>query len=75
MGTIASPGALVCIVEHVPVTGALPIILLYNGATAGKELAPGGGDLYYNPAPVAGITSLSFTYTALGRVRVWLFGT
>lgn len=75
MGTIASPGALVCIVEHVPVTGAMPIVLLYNGASQGKELAPGGGDLYYNPAPVAGITSLSFSYIALGRVRVWLFGT
>lgn len=74
MGTVAAPGALLVIIEQVPVTGAAPVIVKYNSASQGKELAPGGGDLYFNPAPAAGVTSISFDYTAPGRVRVWLFG-
>lgn len=75
MGTVASPGALLVLVEHVSISGAAPIIVKYNGSsTGGKELAPGGLDIYFNPAPASGITSIAFDYTALGRVRVWIFG-
>lgn len=74
MGTIAAPGAVFVLVEHVAVAGAATILVKYNGAETGKELAPGGFDIYFNPAPSAGITSISFDYTALGRVRSWIFG-
>jgi hypothetical protein len=77
MGTIAEPGAKLIIVEHVPVVGASPVTVFYNGlgeGNPGKELAPGGIDLYYNPSPVSGITSISISNATIGRVRVWIFG-
>lgn len=75
MGTVLSPGALLVVIEHVPISGAAAVLVRYNGsATGGKELAPGGLDIYYNPVPSAGITSIQLDYTTLGRVRVWIFG-
>lgn len=74
MGTIASPGALLIVIEHVAMQGASPILVKYNGASQGKELAPGSADLYFNLAPSAGVTSISFDYTSLGRVRAWILG-
>jgi len=67
MGSIGSPGALLVIIEHVAVQGAAPILVKYNGASQGKEIAPGGGDFYFNPAPSAGVTSISIDYTAVGH--------
>jgi len=74
MGSIGSPGALLIVLEHVAIQGASPILVKYNGASQGKELAPGSGDLYFNAAPVAGVTSLSFDYTTAVRVRAWILG-
>lgn len=74
MSLIGAPGALLVIIEHVAVVDAAPILVKYNGATQGKELAPGSGDLYVNLAPSAGVTSISFDYTTSGRVRAWILG-
>ena len=74
MGTIGAPGALLVIIEHVATQGAAPIVVTYNGASEGKELAPGGGDLYVNTAPIVGITAISFDHTTSGRVRAWILG-
>lgn len=74
LGTIGAPGALLIIIEHVATQGASPILVKYNGASQGKELAPGSGDLYVNTAPSAGVTAISFDYTTAGRVRAWILG-
>jgi hypothetical protein len=74
MSLIGAPGAVLIVIEHVAVADAAPILVKYNGANEGKELAPGSGDLYVNLAPSAGVTSISFTYTTPGRVRAWILG-
>lgn len=74
MGNIGAPGALLIVIEHVATTGAAPILVKYNGASQGKELAPGSGDLYFNAAPASGVTTISFDYTTACRVRAWILG-
>lgn len=74
MTLIGAPGALLIVLEHVAMPDAAPILVKYNGASQGKELAPGSADLYVNLAPSAGVTSISFDYTAPGRVRAWILG-
>ena len=74
MSLIGAPGAVLIILEHLAVLNAAPILVKYNGAAQGKELAPGSGDLYVNLAPAAGVTSISFDYTTAGRVRAWTLG-
>jgi hypothetical protein len=74
MSSIGAPGAVLIIIEHVAVADAAPILVKYNAAAQGKELAPGSGDLYVNLSPTAGVTSISFDYTMPGRVRAWILG-
>lgn len=50
-----------------------PVNLRFNGggAQGQLELSPGGGLIYGNPDPVAGITALVVAYTTDVRLRVW----
>lgn len=74
MGSVGGGGALAVIIVQDVVSGAAPILVKYNGASQPKEISPGGFDVYCNPTPTAGITAMTFDYTAVGRVRVWIFG-
>ena len=54
-------------------TGA-PILVTLNGGTQPTEIAPGGFLAMGSPSPVAGITSVSISYTSTNKVRIWAIG-
>lgn len=74
MGTITAPGAKAVVIEVENEVGASPIIVKYNGASAGKEISPGGFDAYCNPAPAAGVTAISIEHASAVAVSVWVLG-
>lgn len=77
LGTIPSAGAKVLQIEVDPDTNPssrTPIIVKFNGAGTGVEVAPGGSVQIHNPKPVAGTASLSIDYTSDNVVRFWLLG-
>lgn len=53
---------------------AAAINVIANGGADTWEISPGGGILYMNPVPSAGITSLDIVYTTSNIVRVVALG-
>lgn len=73
-GTIPEAGAKVLLLLVSRTVGAAVISVNINGGEGVFELAPGGFLAYFSPTPAEGITSMSFTATAPGRVQVWILG-
>lgn len=73
-GSVGSPGVIGMLIEYALVTGAPPVTLTFNGDSVPMELSSGGFVAYGSPNPVAGITSLSISYTAAATLRVRLLG-
>lgn len=73
-GTMPSVGAKAILAYYEPVTGGAVIALTINAGNQPLELSPGGIFAYSSPTPAVGITAMTITYTAAGRVRVWLLG-
>jgi hypothetical protein len=74
-GTVAGPGAKLVAVRYDAQQGAAPILLHMNGDTTHPiELSPGGFIVLASPNPTAGITALTFDYTATCQVKVWIAG-
>lgn len=73
-GTVGSPGAKGVLIEYLPQPGGVPVNVTFNGGTDALEISPGGFLAIGNPAPTAGITSLSIAYTADCQLRVQLLG-
>jgi hypothetical protein len=74
-GTVGSPGAKLVAVRYDAQAGAMPILLHMNGDTLHPiELTPGGFIILASPNPAAGITALTFDYTASCQVKVWIAG-
>lgn len=74
LGNIVAPGAKLLLLVHEIVTGAAPVIVKHNASSTGIEISPGGFLIWSNPAPATGLTALTFDYTAVGRVKVWILG-
>jgi hypothetical protein len=73
-GTMPVAGAKAVLVVYEPKNGAPVVAVTLNGSNQPIELSPGGFFVLGSPAPAAGITSMSITYTGAGRVRGWLLG-
>ncbi len=77
LGTVPSTGLLVLLVmvdavsPTTPGVAPSPVLVKINSSVTPEEISAGGVKLLINPAPVAGITSLSITYSSDVRVRVW----
>lgn len=65
-------GAAKAILLELDATSVAAVTVHINGGTDNIEIAPGGFICYSNPAPGAGITSLSVAYTAAatGSIRI-----
>lgn len=74
LGSIVSPGAKLLILLQDAMTNAQVVLVKPNASLTALEVAPGGGVVWFNPTPVAGLTSLAFDFTAPGKVRVWVLG-
>lgn len=70
LGTIDTPGVKYLAVKVDPGTGILPLTIQLNGVGS-IELSAGGFIILASPAPVAGTTTLSITYTGPATVKVW----
>jgi hypothetical protein len=70
-GTVAAAKAMVV---EVATTSLGPVNLRVNGGSDDIEVAPGGFWAYSNPAPSAGVTSMSIVHTTDARVQVRLLG-
>ena len=73
-GTMPSEGTKAIVLIYDTKTAAPPVQIVINGSATPVELSTGGFLVLGSPDPVAGITSLSITYTGAGRIRVWLLG-
>jgi hypothetical protein len=56
------------------VAGTPPVFVKVNSETVGEELQPGGFKVTGNPAPAAGITSVTIVYTGVATIRLWALG-
>lgn len=74
LGSIATPGIMGLLIKVDPNSSGQPVNIVVNGSLTPLEISPGGGLLYFNPQPVAGITSLSVTYATSCVVRIWALG-
>lgn len=74
MGTLPAEGAKVVLVKVDAGSSVAPVLLTINGGVAPIELAAGGVMLLSNPAPGAGVTSISIAHTTACVVRVWVLG-
>lgn len=73
-GSIITPGAKCILVKLDAGNAVQPITVLFNGAETGLEVSPGGGILYANPNPVAGVTSMSIVFATTCTARIWVLG-
>lgn len=73
-GTVGGAGAkgLFVVVESTLNAGA--VLFTFNSGTEMREVSPGGFFVHFSPTPAAGITAMSFQYTASGKVKVWVLG-
>lgn len=71
-GTVARAKGFVFRVEQT--TGAQPILITTNGGVETKELSAGGFWIWYDPSSATGITGISFSHTAAGKVSFWILG-
>lgn len=73
-GTLPSTGVKAALIYYEPASGAPPVAIVINGGNQPIELSTGGFFLYASPSPSVGITSMSVTHTAAGKIRGWLLG-
>lgn len=76
-GTVAAGAKGILVEVDADSTGLLsPVNIQVNGggAPGQMEVSPGGFWAYFNPSPVAGITSMDIVYTSDATVRVWILG-
>jgi hypothetical protein len=76
MGTVGNAGlkGLLIKVDANADLSAEPVYVKINAETVGEEVVPGGFKAHGNPAPVAGITSITISWTTPNIVRVWALG-
>lgn len=75
LGSIPTAGVIGLLIKVDPIaTGPAPIYLTINGGNQPLEISPGGGLLYFNPNPTAGITAMSVAFTVNCTVRIWAVG-
>jgi|HubBroStandDraft_1064217.scaffolds.fasta_scaffold226870_2 hypothetical protein len=74
LGTINTPGVVGLLIKMDPSATAQPVQVTVNGGSTPIEISPGGGFLYANPNPAAGITSLSIAFPTSCVVRIWAMG-
>ena len=73
-GSVGAPGAKFVLVEVDADAAGLPLTLAINGGNSPVEISPGGFLACYNPAPQAGITTLSVAHATSAVVRIWVLG-
>jgi len=76
MGTVGDAGLKGLLIKVDPnADGSTePVYVKINAETTGEEISPGGFKANGNPVPVAGITSITITWTTPNVVRVWALG-
>lgn len=72
-GNVGAPGAKGLLIKYdtQPAPAAAAMLRLNGGATD-IELTPGSLFVYFNAAPVAGITAATIAYTQACQVQVWV---
>jgi hypothetical protein len=74
-GTIGAPGCKGLLIRYdAQPAPAAAVMLRLNGGVTDVELTPGSLFIYFNPAPLAGITAAQLTFTAACQLRVWVLG-
>jgi hypothetical protein len=74
-GSIIAPGAKGFLIRYdAQGAPAAPVLVTINGGTQPIEISPGGMLVYFNPAPVVGIVSVSIAFAAACQLRAWVLG-
>jgi hypothetical protein len=74
VGNLPSSGAKALLIHLEAGVGVAPVLVTLNGANMPIEISSGGFIIIANPAPTAGVTTISIAHTAACTVRVWALG-